>query len=160
MNKKNKTEIRRKDGFALKILKIILAVLTIIYPLAMNILSGLGMFIRYNGSDFALDWEKYTASLSFSGIAMVIGGLFMTVGTILCIARKNIFSVIFSSAGFALSGFGLLKIASHADFAGWADKYTMSPISDMYISRNLPFIVPFLLCIGISLFQHFSQKNN
>lgn len=158
MNKKTDLKSHKKDGITLKILKILLAVLTIIYPLTMNILSGLGMFIRYNGSDFAVNWEKYSSQLSFWGLAMVFGGLFMTVGTILCITRKNILSVIFSAAGFTLSGAGLLKIASHADFAGWSDKYSLAPISDMYLSRNLPIIAPFILCTAISLFQHFSQK--
>ena len=61
----SKNNIRSKniDNSAIKVLKVILAVLTIIYPLMMNLLSGFGMFIEWNNSDFVLNCNKYSKFL-------------------------------------------------------------------------------------------------
>ena len=158
----SKNNIRSKniDNSAIKVLKVILAVLTIIYPLMMNLLSGFGMFIEWNNSDFVLNCNKYSKELTFFGILMILGGLTMTAASVLCILKKYKSAIILSPTGLALSLISLFYVSHHADFAGWSDKYTMQPISNMYIERNLPVIIPFLICVILSAFKLFSQKNN
>jgi hypothetical protein len=118
------------------------------------------MFIEWNNSDFVLNCNKYSKELTFFGILMILGGLTMTAASVLCILKKYKSAVILSPTGLALSLISLFYISHHADFAGWSDKYTMQPISDMYIERNLPVIIPFLICVILSAFKLFSQKNN
>ena len=143
----------RKRCVLLLILKLILAVLTIIYPLFMNIMSGLGMFIEWNDSGIVYNSNKYNSQLALCGWSLIFGGLALTLSAVFCILKKNKISIFTSLAGFILSMASLLKIASHADLAGWSNKYTLEPVSDMYTARILPDVFPFILCIIISIIQ-------
>lgn len=100
--------------------------------------------------------ESYGAELERTGIFLILSGAFMTFGAVLCLFRKNaanISAIFFSSGGFALCMTMLHKLADHADKSGWSDKYTMSPISDMYRSRLIPCVIPVVLVIVAAVIQ-------
>ena len=142
-------EKKRKNHI---ILKIIMLVLTVVYSCTMTILSGAGLY--YNR-------ESYGEKLENIGILMIVSGILMTVGAVLCLFRKNILNIIslvFSCSGFALCMTMLYKLCDHADRAGWSDKYNMSPISDMYKSRIMPCIAPFVIAVAVAVLQLLSYE--
>lgn len=142
-------EKKRKNHI---ILKIIMLVLTAVYSCTMTILSGAGLY--YNR-------ESYGEKLENIGILMIVSGILMTVGAVLCLFRKNILNIIslvFSCSGFALCMTMLYKLCDHADRAGWSDKYNMSPISDMYKSRIMPCIAPFVIAVAVAVLQLLSYE--
>lgn len=133
----------------LMIPKIILVILTLIYPVFMDILSGAG---------FVYNSDSYGARLTMFGWLMISGGVLMTIGTVLCLLKKNVISIIFSIAGFVLCMTILYNIIQHADSHGWMDHYNLNPISDMYKVRVLPTIAPFVMTVIISGIQFFSYE--
>ena len=142
-------EKKRKNHI---ILKIIMLVLTAVYSCTMTILSGAGLY--YNR-------ESYGEKLENIGILMIVSGILMTVGAVLCLFRKNILNIIslvFSCSGFALCMTMLYKLCDHADRAGWSDKYNMSPVSDMYKSRIMPCIAPFVIAVAVAVLQLLSYE--
>lgn len=142
-------EKKRKNHI---ILKIIMLVLTALYSCTMTILSGAGLY--YNR-------ESYGEKLENIGILMIVSGILMTVGAVLCLFRKNILNIIslvFSCSGFALCMTMLYKLCDHADRAGWSDNYNMSPISDMYKSRIMPCIAPFVIAVAVAVLQLLSYE--
>lgn len=137
---------------AINISKIIMLVLTLIYHCTMVILSGAGLYFNR---------ESYGEEIKNTGILMIFSGIIMTFGSLLCVPKKNIlniFSLIFSCSGFIICMRMLYKLCEHADRAGWSDKFSMTPISDMYKSRVLPCIVPFVISVAVSLIQLFSYE--
>ena len=142
-------EKKRKNHI---ILKIIMLVLTAVYSCTMTVLSGAGLY--YNR-------ESYGEKLENIGILMIVSGILMTVGAVLCLFRKNILNIIslvFSCSGFALCMTMLYKLCDHADRAGWSDKYNMSPVSDMYKSRIMPCIAPFVIAVAVAVLQLLSYE--
>ena len=142
-------EKKRKNHI---ILKIIMLVLTAVYSCTMTVLSGAGLY--YNR-------ESYGEKLENIGILMIVSGILMTVGAVLCLFRKNILNIIslvFSCSGFALCMTMLYKLCDHADRAGWSDKYNMSPVSDMYKSRIMPCIAPFVITVAVAVLQLLSYE--
>ncbi len=142
-------EKKRKNHI---ILKIIMLVLTAVYSCTMTILSGAGLY--YNR-------ESYGEKLENIGIMLIVSGILMTVGAVLCLFRKNILNIIslvFSCSGFALCMTMLYKLCDHADRAGWSDKYNMSPVSDMYKSRIMPCIAPFVIAVAVAVLQLLSYE--
>lgn len=148
-HEKNSAAPLRKSSPLLKVLKVILAVLTLIYPLFMVILSGAGLV--YNS-------DSYGAEITQTGVFLIVSGILMTLGTVLVLFRKNILPLILSSAGFALCLTMLFRLTDHADRAGWSDAVTMEPISAMYMTRILPVIAPYVLTVLIALIQFFSYE--
>ena len=141
----------KKHPFTLFI-KIIMIILTVIFCVLMVMLAGVG--IVYNAESYGEQLESY-------GKLMILSGILMTSGSILCIPRKtfvNIVSVVFSCSGFALCMAMLYKICDHADRAGWSDKYNMTPISDMYKARIIPCAVPVAIAVVVALIQIFSYE--
>lgn len=132
------------------IAKTILLILTAIYPFFMVIMSGAGLV--YNS-------DSYGGKLTRAGIILIVSGIIMTTGAILCMFRKNIpniVALICSVGGFALCIMMLRLICFHADAAGWTDKYAMTPISDMYKARIVPSVAPAIIATAVSLIQIFS----
>lgn len=145
MKKNNKKST--KNQVFLKILKIAAMLLTLCISCAMPVLSGAGLI--YNRESYGIELERV-------GIFLILSGVFMTIGAVLCFFRKNIANIsaiIFSSGGFILCMAMLSKLAAHADKSGWSDKYTMSPISDMYRSRLIPCVIPVALVIIAAVIQ-------
>lgn len=134
---------------AIVTLKVILIVLTLIYPLFMVIMSGAGLV--YNS-------ESYGEDLTRTGILLIVSGAVMAAGSFLCIFRKNIASVVCSCGGFALCMAMLYKLVEHADSAGWTNKFTLEAISSMYIHRIVPSAAPVVIAVTVALIQFFSYE--
>ncbi|MBR2284455.1 MAG: hypothetical protein IJ874_08590 [Ruminococcus sp.] len=142
---------KKSSGF-LTALKIIMLVLTAVYPLVMVTLSGAGLVYNH---------ESYGSELTAVGVLLIISGAAMVLGALLCLFRKtipDIISVICSGGGLALCLAMLYKLADHADRAGWTNAYTLMPISDMYKSRIMPAIAPAAIAVIIALIQLFSYE--
>ena len=132
---------KRKTPLAVTLIRIIMLILTAVYPLMMVCLSGAGLI--YNGNSYGGDMKKI-------GMLLITSGIIMISGAILSLFRKNILSVISITCnvgGLALCLTMLHKVMAHADAAGWTDNYTMSPISDMYMVRILPSIIPAAIAV-------------
>ena len=67
------------------VLKIILVVLTLIYPLFMTILTGAG--IVYNRS-------SYGSTITGHGISLIVSGIIISAAAFLCIFRKSFLNLI------------------------------------------------------------------
>lgn len=134
-----------------KIIRIIMIILTLIYPLFMTCFAGIGLI--YNKS-------SYGEKIEITGIFLIISGILMTSGAFLCLFRKKsvtIISLTCSVIGLILCLSMLYLLCSHADSAGWCDNYTMNPVSDMYRKRILPVIIPSLISTGFSI-SHIKQN--
>lgn len=132
--------------------KAVLLVFTAVYPLFMTVLSGAGLL--YNKG-------SYGSSLAAVGALLIISGLVIALGAVLCLPRKNlpnILSVVCALGGLALCLVMLYRLCSHADAAGWTDKYAMTPVSDMYRARIMPCIAPAALAAVIAAVQLFSYE--
>ncbi|MCM1132976.1 MAG: hypothetical protein NC340_05855 [Ruminococcus flavefaciens] len=134
-----------------KIIKIIMMILTLIYPVFMTCLAGAGLIYNKSG---------YGAEIALIGIFLIISGILMTVGAVLCLSGKkllNIISLACSVLGLALCLAMLYLLCTHADNAGWSDNYTMNPVSAMYRARILPVIFPSAISAGIAI-THIKQN--
>jgi len=150
--KKLKKPLRSKQKPYMTVLKIILIVLTLIYPLFMTILTGAG--IVYNRS-------SYGSTITGHGISLIVSGIIISAAAFLCIFRKsflNLIAPITSLIGSGVCMRALFKLISHADSAGWYGngKYSAVPVSDMYKERVLPVLAVTLLTVVISAIQYFS----
>ena len=47
----------------------------------------------------------------------------------------------------------LKRLTGHADASGWTDKYTLAPVSGMYVRRILPCVIPVLMSGVIAALQ-------
>lgn len=132
-------------NFLLIILKIVLAVSTLIYPLFMVILSGAGLV--FNGNSYGL-------KLVLCGIFWIVSGLMLTSGSLLCLMKKNIPALILSSAGFSICMAVLFIVTAHAEKYSWnMPYYAEFTVSGMYIKRIIPTALPFILTLLISGFK-------
>ncbi len=132
--------------------KAVMLCLTAVYPVFMVGLSGAGLV--YNS-------DSYGSSITLTGVLLIVSGLIMALGAVLCLFRKNlpdIVSLVCSGGGLALCLVMLHRLCTHADAAGWTDKFAMTPISDMYRARIMPSIAPAALAAVIALIQLFSYE--
>ena len=139
----------RKTDTIIFILKIILILLTAVYPLTFVTLSGAGL---------VLNRESYGESLCITGILLIASGGLMTAGAVLCCLRKNLVSAVCSLSGFGLCMAMFIRLAEHADRCGWTVARTLQPVSDMYRDRLLPAAFPVALTVIIAAVQHFFPK--
>lgn len=151
MKSKRKNHFR-KQSLLMTAAKILLIILTTVYPFFMTMMTGIGILSNS---------EQYGSRISFCGGALVISGAAMTAAAILCLFRKslpNLIAVTTAVPGFAICMAALYKLVSHAESAGWMGHgaYSLVPVADMYRQRILPDILPFLLTLTISAIQFFS----
>ena len=137
------------------VMKIILIILTFIYPVFMTMLTGAGIISNR---------ESYGGRITSYGVCLIISGTLMTAGALLCMSRRstpNLIAALLSTAGFALCMTVLIKLIRHASAAGWTGiaKYEGVPVSDMYRTRVGPVTAPFLLTILIAAVQYFSYDS-
>lgn len=145
-------ENHRRKHPLLTAAKVIMLILTAIYPLFMVTLSGAG--IIYNK-------DSYGEELATVGTLLIVSGFIMAAGAVLCIFRKNllnIISAVCSAGGLALCLDMMYKLCDHADRAGWTDNFSMTPISDMYKVRITPSIAPVAIALAIAAVQLFSYE--
>lgn len=146
--KKNRKNLKKQSPFMI-FLKVMLMILTAIYPLFMTMLTGIGIVSNS---------RSYGRMITGCGVVLVISGAAMTAAAILCLFRKklpNILSIMISVPGFMLCMGALYKLVKHAENAGWMGQgaYSLMPVADMYKQRIIPDIAPFLLILIISAVQ-------
>lgn len=146
--KKNRKNLK-KQATLMIFSKVILMILTAIYPLFMTMLTGIGIVSNS---------ASYGRMITGCGVVLVISGAAMTAAAILCLFRKslpNLLSITISVPGFILCMGALYKLVKHAEGAGWMGQgaYSLMPVADMYKQRIIPDIVPFLLILIISAVQ-------
>ncbi|MBR5681992.1 MAG: hypothetical protein IKW96_01750 [Ruminococcus sp.] len=147
MSQKKKKYLQKKSSKLMTAAKICTLLLSAFFSGAMTALSGAGLV--YNRG-------SYGESLADTGFFLIISAALMVSGAVLCLFRKNlpdILSIILSFAGLVLCMVMLKKLTGHADASGWTDKYTLEPVSGMYIRRILPCIVPVLMSGAIAAVQ-------
>lgn len=158
-NLNNKSKISKKkasnfiDGKQKKrrtiifFLKILLIVLTVVFVLCFDLLSGIGWISTYGGYG-----GEYTAM----GVVMLVSVAFMTAAVVLCMVKFNLTAVIAEIIGFAMAMFSLVKMMNFADELGWSNPATMQPASDIFRNRVLPTIAPFIILLATAALQYFS----
>lgn len=130
-----------------KLIRIIMIILTLVYPLFMTCLTGIGLI--YNKS-------SYGAETALIGFFLIFSGISMTSGAFLSLAQKkskNIAALACSICGLAVCLVSLYLLCRHADSAGWCDNYTLLPVSDMYRRRILPVIIPSAISTATAIFN-------
>lgn len=147
-------KIHKKQKPIMTAAKILLIVLTAVYPFFMTMMTGIGILSK-SGS--------YGSKITFCGAALVISGASLTAAAILCLFRKslpNLLSMCIALPSFAVCMAALCKLVSHAESAGWMGHgmYSAVPVADMYRQRIFPVILPFLLTITIAAIQYFSYS--
>jgi len=126
------------------IAKIILAVLTIVYPFFTVMLSGAGLIL--NG-------DSYGIKMTVCGILWIFSGMLMISGNMLCIDGKSVPAIVLSSIGFLICMIILFIVTSHAETHAWntplplLDEFS---VADMYRRRIIPTAIPFIMNILIS----------
>lgn len=152
-NIRSSANVRRIDRTSnpfLTVMKVIMLLLTAVYPLTMVSLSGAGLI--YNSG-------SYGEELTRIGFMLIASSALMVAGAVLCIFRRSLcslLSAVLTVAGCTLCMVMLFKLTSHADTAGWSDKYDMTPISSMYKARVVPTILPVAMCLVLAAVQFFS----
>lgn len=148
---KNKLNtVTKKEKITKRILlflKVLLIASTAVYPLFMDLLSGIGWIFTYG---------TYGSEFTVMGTVMVISSGLMTVAVVLCMIKRNISAVVTETIGFAAAMTVMVKMMNIADERGWSDMFTMQPVSDMYRNRILPTVIPFVLLIAAAVLQYFS----
>ena len=127
--------------------KAVMLVLTAVYPLFMVCMSGAGLI--YNK-------DSYGGKLAAVGALLIASGFVMALGAVLALPRRNlpnIAAVVCSGVGLALCLVMMYRLCSHADAAGWTDKFALTPISDMYRARILPCIAPAAIAAAVAAVQ-------
>lgn len=146
--KKNRKNLKKQAPF-MTFSKVMLMILTAIYPLFMTMLTGIGIVSNS---------ASYGRMITGCGVVLVISGAAMTAAAMMCIFRKkilNILAIVISVSGFTVCMGALYKLVKHAENAGWMGQgaYSLMPVADMYKQRIIPDIVPFLLILIISAVQ-------
>lgn len=135
--------------------KALMLVLTAVYPLFMAVMTGSGLL--YNRTSYG----SYVAGLA---VLLILSGVAMTVGALLTLPRKSIFSLAsmpLTVCGFILCMVVLNRLAEFSDKQGWqgSGRYDGIPVSDMYKARLMPVIFPAAISLIIALIQYFSYDS-
>lgn len=149
---KTKQRLPRKKHPYLNAAKAVTIILTAIYPVFMTMMTGAG--ILYNRSSYGSSFARY-------GTLLIISGCLMTAGTVLCIFRKNLPSLLapfFSASGLIMCLSVLSRLVKHANAHGWHGSGIYENVSAGYTFqlRLLPCILPAVSAAVIALCQYFS----
>ena len=147
MSKKNTKKLPAKRSPLMTVCKAATLLLSLWFSGAMTALSGAGLI--YNSA-------SYGEELKNTGVFLIISSVLMLSGAVFCLFRKklpNILTLPLAAGGLVLCLVMLHKLTGHADISGWTDKYTMLPVSDMYMRRILPSIAPAALTVIIAIVQ-------
>lgn len=127
--------------------------LTFIFPVTMDLLAGAGLLSHA---------DSYGGKISALGVLLMISGLLMTSGTVMCMFRKRILCIAAataSAAGLGICLTALFMLCSHARSAGWISAVTMLPADSMYKARILPCIIPAAMSVSIAMIHIAGTKN-
>ncbi len=149
---KTKQRLPRRRHPYLNTAKVVMLVLTLIYPMFMVMMTGAG---------FCMHWDSYGADFARNGIWLIFSGVLMTAGAVLCLFRKNLTNLIspfLSGGGFIICMFILQRLVKHADKRGWRGPGLYDGVKASYLfqTRLIPCILPVALAITIAVCQYFS----
>jgi len=149
---RTRQRLPRKKHPYLNTAKAVMLVLTAVYPLFMACMTGAGIY--YNRSSYGTVFANY-------GLLLILSGLLMTSGAILCLFRKNLtnlVSLFCTSTGLIMCLAILSKLVKRAKSHGWhgSGVYENVSASSLFQSRLLPCILPAGLAVVIALCQYFS----
>ena len=134
----------------LRLCRVALAVLTIIYPLFMCCMTGYG---------WLLNAEHYGAEFHHYATAVFVGAVFFISANILCFTKKNIAAVISGIIGFLLQIVTIGKAVAIAKENSWGPQTEQGfgqLASDIWAKRMYPVIAPFIVLLLLCFLQHFS----
>ncbi|MCR4863303.1 MAG: hypothetical protein K5884_11990 [Ruminococcus sp.] len=142
----------RKKHPYLNTAKAVMLVLTAVYPLFMTCMTGAGIY--YNRSSYGSAFANY-------GLLLILAGVLMVSGAVLCLFRKsiaNLISLFCTSTGLIMCLAILSKLVKRAKSNGWhgSGVYENVSASSLFQSRLLPCIFPAGLAVVIALCQYFS----
>lgn len=149
---RTRQRLPRKKHPYMNTAKAVTLVLTAVYPLFMTCMTGAGIY--YNRSSYGAVFANY-------GILLMLSGVLMTAGAILCIFRKsitNLASLFFTSTGLIMCLAILSKLVKRAKANGWhgSGVYENVSASSLFQTRLLPCMIPAGLAAVIALCQYFS----
>lgn len=146
----------KKHYPAITAVKALTLVLTMIYPLFMTVMTGSGLL--YN----RISYGSYITTLA---VLLIFSGVFITVGILLTLPRKKLFSIIslpVTVCSFILFMAVLSRLTKFADKQGWqgSGRYIGISVSNMYKSRLMPVVFPAAAAVIIALIQCFLYDSN
>jgi hypothetical protein len=149
---KTRQRLPRKKHPYLNTAKVIAVILTLIYPMFMVMMTGTGIILHR---------DVHGAVFGRYGVFLIVSGILMTAGTVLCIFRKSILNLVspfLSVSGFVLCMYLLGKLVARAKANGWHGPgiYEGVTMSYLFQTRLIPCIAPVGLTVIIALCQYFS----
>lgn len=149
---KTKQRLPRRKHPYLNTAKVIAVILTLIYPMFMVMMTGAGIILHR---------DVHGAAFGRCGVFLIVSGILMTAGTVLCLLRKslpNLIAPFLSGGGFVLCMYLLGKLVARADANGWHGPgiYEGVTMSYLFRTRLIPCIAPAALTVIIALCQYFS----
>jgi hypothetical protein len=140
------------------ILKILLIVFTLIYPLFFNLLGGIGT-IYESSENFKVELidEKHFEKMRLIGVFMLSSSFFMTMATLIYFFRKKVLSFVFETLGFSLCMYSLFKLSEVANSLAISDD-NFVPYSEKYFINHFPTILHLIILLILLLLK--SENKN
>ncbi len=146
MKKTNKTGI------------IILIIITAIYPLFINLLSGTALFYNaYENYELMLVEKSGFVYYRNLGIIMMLSSVMLVLSTILCITKKNILSLLIETIGIVMCMAVVISLRKIAMESGMSDE-SFKPYKDIFTLRHTPTLIHTIVLYILALKNHFSQN--
>lgn len=140
------------------ILKILLIVFTLIYPLFFNLLGGIGtIYESVENFKFELIDEQHFEKMRLIGIFMLSSSFFMTMATLIYFFRKKVLSFIFETLGFFLCMYSLFKLSEVANLLAISDD-NFVPYSEKYFINHFPTVLHLIILLILLLLK--SENKN
>ncbi len=140
------------------LLRVLLAVTTLLFPLFMGVLTAAGWQHNLKSRGGNYPDEVFGPFVTW----MFLGAGLLTLGAVLCLlgARKrlgicNLLALVCACPGIAACMTVLYRFCAYADSHGYSNQ-EMRPASDIYRDRLLPMILPFVLLCALALWQFFA----
>lgn len=142
------------------ILKILMVISLCIFPLFMNLMSGIALICnaQINRSGGLIEYSDFIEYRNM-GTFMVSSSIMMLFATICIFIRKNFLGVIIETIGFAICMVVLLKLRKISEINGLSDN-NMTPYSEIYFWRHFPTAVHAIIVYLLALTGHFESKTN
>ena len=141
----------KKQSAAMTAAKVVMLVLTAVYPLFMTLMTAAGILTHRS---------SYGSYVTGMAVLLIVSGVSVTTGVILALPRKKMASLVSLSptfCGLTLCLVTLSRLSAYADKHGWtaSGMYSGTAVSDMYQSRLLPVVFPAAIAVVVAVIQAF-----
>ncbi len=153
--KQQKSSANTAGRTARIILRVLLVVTTLVYPLFMDMLAAAGWQhnLRSRGGNYPDDVFGPFVTWMFIGAGLlVIAAVLCLLGAKLRLWLCNLLALACACPGIAACMTVLYRFCAYADSRGYSNQ-EMRPASDIYRDRILPTLVPFALLCVLALWQ-------